>query len=131
MPDHPISIRKHPARVILRAGGRVVADTREALALHEAALPVVLYIPREDVNMALLERSSHSTYCPYKGDANYYSLLASGVRLDNVAWTYEKPFALVAQIEGHLSFYPDRVEQMIEEPLSGSPISRLSTPVAR
>lgn len=116
--DHPIDIHRHRARVIMRVGGQVVADTRRALALHEAALPVALYIPREDVNMALLERSEHRTHCPHKGDANYYSAFAAGARLDNVAWTYETPLPRVAKIEGHLSFYPDRIDEMTEEPLA-------------
>ena len=73
-PDHPITIERNPARIIVSIAGRIVADTREALTLREAAYPAVQYIPRKDVDMALLERTDHTTYCPYKGDCSYYSI---------------------------------------------------------
>ncbi|WP_353194646.1 DUF427 domain-containing protein [Pusillimonas noertemannii] len=116
--DHPIVIHRHRARVTVRVGSQIVADTCKALTVHEATLPLALYIPREDVNMALLERSIHRTHCPYKGDAHYYSTFADGTWLDNVAWTYETPLPQVAQIKGHLSFYPDRIDEIIEEPFA-------------
>ena len=72
-PDHPITIEPNPARIIVSIGGRIVADTREALTLREAAYPAVQYIPRKDVDMVLLDRTDHTTYCPYKGDCAYYS----------------------------------------------------------
>src|SRR5690606_30162780 len=115
--NHPITIRKHPARVIVRVGGQTIADTQNALALREASYPVVLYVPREDVNMALLERSSHATHCPYKGDASYYSIPVGGRRAANAVWTYEAPLPLVAEIKNHMAFYPDRIDEIIEQPL--------------
>ena len=75
-PDHPITIAPAPGRVIVRLGGKVIADTRRALILREASYPGVNYIPRQDVDMSLLERTDHATYCPYKGDASYFSLPA-------------------------------------------------------
>src|SRR6202171_3456724 len=78
-PDHPISIEANPSRVIVSVGGRVIADTRDALTLREASYPAVQYIPRRDVDMAALTRSEHTTYCPYKGDASYYSIPAGGI----------------------------------------------------
>src|SRR5581483_10398057 len=71
--DHPITVEPNPSRIVVSVGGRVVADTTEALALREAGYPPVQYIPRKDVAMALLERTDHATYCPYKGDCAYYS----------------------------------------------------------
>ena len=106
-PDHPITIERNPARIIVSIAGRVVANTREALTLHEAAYPAVQYIPRKDVDMALLDRTDHTTYCPYKGDCNYYSLPAGGKKSVNAVWTYENPYPAVAQIKGHVAFYPD------------------------
>src|ERR1700761_3755831 len=104
-PDHPIAIERSPARVIVSIAGRVVADTREALTLREASYPAVHYIPRKDVDMTLLERTDHSTYCPYKGDCAYYSIPIGERRSQNAVWTYEAPFAAVAEIKAHSVFY--------------------------
>jgi uncharacterized protein (DUF427 family) len=109
-PDHPITITPNPARITVTVAGRVVADTKDALTLQEAAYPAVHYIPRKDVDMALLARSEHATYCPYKGDCSYYSIPAGGERCVNEVWTYETPYAAVALIANYLAFYPDRVD---------------------
>jgi uncharacterized protein (DUF427 family) len=115
-PDHPITIAPNPKRVVVSVAGRVVADTRAALTLREASYRAVQYIPRKDVDMALLERTAHATYCPYKGDCAYYSIPAGGGRSANAVWTYEAPFAAVAAIKDHLAFYPDRVDAIEEQP---------------
>jgi uncharacterized protein (DUF427 family) len=115
-PDHPITVEPNPARVLVSVAGRVIADTRKALTLREASYPGVQYIPRKDVDMALLERTDHATYCPYKGECAYYSIPVGGKRSANAVWTYEDPFAAVAAIKGHLAFYPDRVETTEERP---------------
>jgi uncharacterized protein (DUF427 family) len=107
-PEHPITIEANPRRVLAIFGGEVVADTRRALTLREAGYRPVQYIPREDVDMARLTRTDHATYCPFKGDAAYYSL--PGERGANAVWTYEDPFPAVAEIKGRLAFYADRVE---------------------
>jgi uncharacterized protein (DUF427 family) len=94
-------------------GNEVIADTTHALTLKEASYPAVQYVPRGDANMALLARTDRVTHCPYKGDANYYSVVADGTTLENSIWTYETPFPAMAEISGHLAFYPDKVK--IEE----------------
>src|ERR1700720_981713 len=94
--DHPISIDANVSRVVVTVGGRVIADSRNALTLREASYPAVQYIPRRDVAMAALSRGSHTTYCPYKGDASYYDIPAGGGRSLKAAWTYEAPFAAMA-----------------------------------
>ena len=114
-PDHPISIERNPRRVVVKLGGLVIADTTEALTLREASYPVVHYIPRKDVDMAALERSDTSTYCPFKGDASYYSIPAGGAGSGDAIWTYEAPYDAVAAIKDHLAFYPDRLD-VTEEP---------------
>jgi len=114
-PDHPISIERNPARVVVSVAGRVIADTRNALTLREADYPPVQYIPREDVDLSQLERTDHATYCPYKGDCNYYSVAAGGRKSVNAVWTYENPYPAVAQIKGHVAFYPDRVDEIAEQ----------------
>lgn len=100
----------------MTVAGRTIADTRDALALREANYPAVLYVPRKDVDMSLLERTSHSTYCPYKGEASYFGIPLAGARGDNAIWTYEAPHAAAAEIKDHLAFYPDRVT-IEEKPL--------------
>ena len=110
--DHPIEIESNPDRVVVTVGGKVIADTRAALTLREAAYPAVQYIPRRDVDMAALTRGEHTTFCPYKGDASYYSIPAGGDRSVNAVWTYETPFPAMAAIKEHLAFYPDRVDQI-------------------
>jgi len=112
-PDHPISIEANPSRVVVKAGGHVIADTREALTLREASYPAVQYIPRRDVDMAALTRSEHTTYCHYKGDASYYSIPAGGDRSRNAVWTYETPFDAMVQIKDYVAFYPDRVDEIV------------------
>lgn len=112
--DHPITITPNTARIVVTVGGRTVADTRGALTLREAAYPPVQYLPRDDVDMTLLERTAHATHCPYKGDCAYYSIPAGGERAVNAVWTYESPYAAVAQIAGYLAFYPDRVDSIEE-----------------
>ena len=113
-PDHPITTERNPARVVVTLGGRVIADTRYALALREATYPAVQYIPREDVDMSLLERTDHSSHCPYKGDASYFSIPLGGQRSRNAVWTYENPHPAVAAIKDRLAFYPDRVDKIEE-----------------
>ena len=108
-PDHPITVGKNPDRVVVRLGDQVIADTREALSLQEASYPAVQYIPRADVDFGLLERTDHSTYCPYKGDASYYSILPAGADGANAVWTYEQPYEAVADIREYVAFYPNKV----------------------
>src|SRR6266576_4813519 len=115
-PDHPISIQHNPVRVVVSIACHVVADTRSALTLREATYPPVQYIPREDVDLSQLERTDHATYCPYKGDCNYYSVPAGGKKSVNAVWTYEDPFPAVEEIKGHVAFYPDRVDEIGEQP---------------
>ena len=117
-PDHPITIQFNPSRVVVSVGDRVVADTCNALTMREASLPAVQYIPRMDVDMSLLQRTDHATYCPYKGDCTYYSIPIGVDKSVNAVWTYKVPFAAVAEIKDHFAFYPDRVDEIALQPLS-------------
>lgn len=109
-PDHPITITPTRGRITVTVSGRRIADTREALTLKEAAYSPVHYIPRKDVDMTRLKRTSHHTYCPYKGECAYYSIPAGGERSVNAVWTYETPYDAVSEIRGYLAFYPNRVD---------------------
>ena len=108
--DHPITVEKNPDRVVVKVAGQVLVDTRGALSLQESTYPAVQYLPRGDVDLSLLERTDHTTYCPYKGDAAYYSIPALGEAGVNAVWTYEQPHDAVADIKDHVAFYTDRVE---------------------
>ena len=109
-PDHPITVEPSTDHVVVTVAGRKIADTHRALALQEADYPVVHYVPLEDVDRTLLERTDHRTYCPYKGDASYYSIPVGGGAAANAVWEYQEPRDAVAAIKGHVAFYPNRVE---------------------
>jgi uncharacterized protein (DUF427 family) len=112
-PDHPITITPNPKRVRVSVDGLVIADSARALTLKEARYPAVQYLPREDAKLDLIARTDRVTHCPYKGDASYFSVVANGKTIENSIWTYETPFPAMAEIAGHLAFYPDKVK--IEE----------------
>jgi uncharacterized protein (DUF427 family) len=111
-PDHPIVIGPAGGRIRIVFAGRVVADSDDALMLTEAGYGPVFYLPPQHVDFALLERSSHATRCPYKGEAAYYSIRVEGRTAENAAWCYERPLESVSAIAGRLAFYPDRVDSM-------------------
>ena len=117
IPDasHPIAIRPTSARVTVRVGGAVVAETDNALSLAESTYPIAQYIPLADVDQSLLERTTTQTYCPYKGDASYFTVNApDGSTEADVIWTYDHPYPSVAEIAGHVAFYPDRSEITVD-----------------
>jgi uncharacterized protein (DUF427 family) len=116
--EHPITIEPNPNRVRVLFDGRVVADTTRALTMRETILPPVQYIPREDADMSLLERTAHKTHCPYKSDAAYYTIRTGARVAENAVWTYEDAYPAVAAIKGYLAFYPDRVDRIEELPIS-------------
>jgi uncharacterized protein (DUF427 family) len=113
-PDHPITIVPHANRVRVIFEGRTIVDTTRALSLREASYKPVLYVPREDAQIDLFERTDRSTHCPYKGDASYYSLRVGENRSANAAWSYEQPYPAMGQIAGYLAFNPDRVDAIEE-----------------
>ena len=113
LPDatHPITIAPTGSHVTVRVGGVTVADTDRALSLAESSYPVVQYIPLEDVDQGLLHRTVTQSYCPYKGDASYYSVTtADGATEADIIWTYDEPYDAVKEIAGHVAFYADRAE---------------------
>ncbi len=115
-PSHPITIARNANRVRVVFAGEVIADTTRALTLNEAGYAPVHYIPRADVAMSRLKPTAHASHCPYKGDANYFSISADGRTADNAAWSYEQPFPAMAEIAGYLAFYPNRVDKIEESP---------------
>ena len=114
--DHPITIEPNPNRVRVVFNSRIVADTTRALTLREAGYRPVLYVPRNDADPSMLERTDHRTHCRYKGDAAYFTIRVDGQAATNAVWTYESPLPGVAAIKDHLAFYPSRVERIEELP---------------
>jgi uncharacterized protein (DUF427 family) len=115
-PNHRITA-KAAARVQVTFNGEVIADTTDAIELHEPHVghvvsPLVYYIPRKDVKMDRLVRTSHTTHCPFKGDASYFSLKNGA---ENAVWTYEQPYDELLAIKERLAFYPDKVDSIVAE----------------
>ena len=109
--SHPITVEPTGKHVTVRVNGEVVADTDNALTLQESTYPAVQYIPRNDVVQSVLSSSDTTTYCPFKGDASYYTVTTSvGDVVEDAIWTYEQPYPAVADIAGHVAFYPDKAE---------------------
>ena len=109
-PDHPIRISPVESKVRVTVAGRIVAESTRALRLEEKGYPSVYYLPRRDADMSLLVRTTHYTYCPYKGDCTYLSIPIGGTKSEYAVWTYENPYGAVAEIKDHLAFYPTRVD---------------------
>lgn len=104
-----IKIRKAAGTWVVRAGGAVLGESKNALELTEGDYPPVIYFPREDIGMAFLDASEQTSHCPFKGDAAYFSIVTKSNVIKNAAWSYESPNADVAEIAGHLAFYPNLV----------------------
>ena len=117
-PSHPhaITIENNPNRILVKFNGTTIAETQKALVLKEGPLPPVNYIPREDVQMSYLQRTNHSTHCPFKGDASYFSVSVEGKTAENAVWTYETPIDAVAQIKDYVVFYPEKMDAIEELP---------------
>jgi uncharacterized protein (DUF427 family) len=113
-PTHPITITSSGDHVVVRSGGATIADSHSTLVLREANYPPVRYIPIADVDRAQLTASDLTTYCPYKGDASYYSITRGEERGTDAVWFYDDPYPAVAEIRDHVAFYPDRVELTVD-----------------
>ena len=111
-PDHPITLEPTGTRVTVKVGGRVVADTQDALTLREASYPPVQYIPLADVDPDVLRPSDHATYCPFKGDASYHALQVGDDLVPAAGWFYPAPHDAVAPIKDHVAFYPGKVDSI-------------------
>lgn len=111
-PDHPIAIQPSLDRVAVKLAGKTIADSANALTLREASYAPVQYIPKSDVRMEYLIPTSHTTHCPYKGDASYFTIKVGDRTAENAVWCYENPYDAVSEIAGHVAFYPDRVDSI-------------------
>jgi uncharacterized protein (DUF427 family) len=111
-PDHPITIGRANGRVTVKVNGHIMADTDKALTLREASYPEVFYIPMDDVDKSAIEPSTRTSYCPYKGEASYFSIPAGGEKSNDAIWMYADPYASVAEIKNHVAFYPNRIDSI-------------------
>ena len=114
-PEHFVEFEPSPKRIRVTFGGETVVDTTDGLILHERGHVPVYYLPRADADMALLTRTEHSTHCPFKGDASYFTVNAGGKSAENAVWSYELPFDEAAGIKDYLAFYWGRMDAWYEE----------------
>ena len=112
--DHPITVEAHGTHVVARVGDTVIAETSNALTLQEASYPPAYYIPLADVDPAVLRPSETTTYCPYKGEASYYSVESAGGEVSDAMWFYPEPYDAVADIAEHVAFYTDKLEVAVD-----------------
>ena len=108
MANH-IKTRQTDETWVVRAAGAVIAESQNAVELTEGDYPAVIYFPREDIAMAFLDESDHSTHCPHKGEARYFTIQAKSGPIPNAGWSYEAPLPGVEQIKDHIAFYTDKV----------------------
>jgi uncharacterized protein (DUF427 family) len=111
-PGHRITTKPAGVPVRVTFNGEVIADSREAVRMDEGNYPAVYYLPRKDVKMDRLARTSHQTYCPFKGHASYYTLSSGGRTAENAVWSYETPYDEMGAIRELLAFYPDKVDSI-------------------
>jgi len=116
-PRHPITVEPAGVRVVVRVAGQVIADSSSARTVREADYPAVHYFPRADVDMTALQRTDQESYCPFKGDAAYFSIPVAGERGLNAVWTYETPYEAVSEIKDYVAFYSNRMDSVEEFPL--------------
>ena len=111
-PEHRVETKPADARVRVMFNGEVIANSRDAIRLDESKYAPVYYLPRKDVKMERLTRTTHSTHCPFKGEASYYTLSTGGRSVANAVWSYEQPYDEMSVIKERLAFYPDKVDSI-------------------
>lgn len=90
--------------------GVTIADTHRAKRVLETSHPPVYYIPLDDINQDYLVSTPRSTYCEWKGQAAYYTVVVGDRQEQNVAWTYPDPTPAFASLKNHVAFYPSRMD---------------------
>lgn len=113
-PEHRVDVEPHPARVRVELAGETIADSARALRVLESRHDPVVYVPREDVRQDLLEKTEHTTFCPFKGNASYYTIRVGDRVAANAIWSYEDPYDDVAALKGCMAFYVDRVDSLTQ-----------------
>ena len=114
-PDHTIDLKPCPKRIRTYLGDTCVADTTRALVMQEGPYPPVYYLPRDDVRMNLLAPTDHHTYCPFKGEARYWTVDTGGKTAENAVWGYDTPYDEMAALKDYVAFYWDRMDRWYED----------------
>ncbi len=109
-PDYRGDVETNPDAVRALLGSTVIAESSRTLLVRETNLEPMIYFPRADVRLQFAERTGHHTFCPFKGEASYWTFRCTGAPEENVAWSYEDPFHQVAKLANFIAFYQDRVE---------------------
>jgi uncharacterized protein (DUF427 family) len=109
-PDYRVDLDASDEVKRVRYAGKVIAESSRAFVVRETKHDPVVYFPREDVRLEHMERTDHQTFCPFKGEASYWTLRVGGQVSENTAWSYEAPFPEVAGLKDYVAFYADRVE---------------------
>ena len=104
-----------PRRVRAELGGETVVDSRNAKLLHEHGLLPILYFPQDEVRMDLLEPTDHTTHCPWKGDAAYWSVRVGDRVAENAVWGYPRPTPDAPALNGYIAFYWHAMDRWLEE----------------
>jgi uncharacterized protein (DUF427 family) len=119
-PDYRVDLEPSPGRIRVSVAGQVIADSERTLSVRETKHDPVVYFPRDDVSFDLLEPTTHTTFCPFKGDARYWTLRVGDRVEENLLWGYDDPFEQVADLAGYVAFYPDRVDWERGDQAAGS-----------
>ena len=110
--NHKVELTKSEKHVRVIFNGEVVADSRRAIIVDESGYRPVYYFPREDARMNYMQRSDQHTYCPFKGEASYYTIAVEERKEENAVWTYEEPYDEVVELKSYLAFYANRVDRI-------------------
>ncbi len=116
-PDHRIILKPSNLHVKVFFAGENIAESQRVITVYEADYVPVHYIPEGDVRMDLLRATDHETYCPFKGQANYWSIKVKGQISENAVWGYRTPYDEVADLKGYIAFYPDRIDDIAIHPI--------------
>jgi len=120
MPDHKVEEQRLRERMQVEVDGRVIADSSDVILVREDENPDRYYFPRSDISMDLMERSTSTSKCPFKGEAHYYSLNVGDSQLDDAAWTYEDPYEEHSALKDRVAFYDDKMREIEVRPSSGA-----------
>jgi uncharacterized protein (DUF427 family) len=110
-PAHRIYFADFLPRVRAVVAGRTVLDTTRGKLLYETGILPRFYAPIADFDAEALARTDHSTHCPFKGDASYWSLDVNGSSRENAVWAYESPLEQAAWLEGYASLYHEQADE--------------------
>ncbi len=114
-PGYRVDLIPSPRRVRVRVAGEIIADSTRMMLMRETGHVPVYYFPLDDVRMDLMTATDHTTFCPFKGEASYWTAKLGHAEVENVMWSYERPFDEKPELAGHGAFYWDRVDHWYEE----------------